>query len=135
MDDETCLYVSNNPIWPFATADGDNQAEAECAKLGVTLAGDMEESELTALLEVTRCKMNTISSDALVLVQSSSASNKCSYQKKDGTIETSDDQHCIEDWDNPDEDDHVPVHYACRKTSKCGNYFYNIFFPCSLKRT
>lgn len=51
-DSWSCLYVSNEPIWPYASEDGENQADAECAKMGISLA-ELNEDEKVALQELT----------------------------------------------------------------------------------
>ena len=54
--DSKCLYISNDPIWPF-TSSGDafaNRAEEKCAKMGLSLAllTDPESDESVALKEI-----------------------------------------------------------------------------------
>mgnify|MGYP001184695377 CR=1 FL=1 len=56
-------------------------------------------------------------------------SNSCKFQKYDGSEEDSSDQNCIEDSLEASED-HVPVHYACYKDSKCGKLI-KIKFLCN----
>ena len=50
---DNCLYISNEPIWPYTTDGGANQALTECAKMGLPLA-HLGEDEALALQEVTR---------------------------------------------------------------------------------
>ena len=54
--DSKCLYISNDPIWPF-TSSGDafsNRAEEKCAKMGLSLVllDDPESDESIALKEI-----------------------------------------------------------------------------------
>ena len=54
--DSKCLYISNDPIWPFASS-GDafaNRAEEKCAKMGLSLVllTDPESDESIALKEI-----------------------------------------------------------------------------------
>ena len=54
--DSKCLYISNDPIWPF-TSSGDafsNRAEEKCAKMGLSLVllADPESDESVALKEI-----------------------------------------------------------------------------------
>ena len=51
VNDASCLYVSNGVIWPYLSSDGVNVGEAECAKLGLSLA-ELTSEEETALWEV-----------------------------------------------------------------------------------
>ena len=80
--------MSNSPIWPLSAADGDNNAEVECLKMGLPLAEVSSGDEETALHEVSRCKMASIIGDRPLLVGGSGG--LCKFQLKDGSYANSD---------------------------------------------
>merc|ERR1712038_1773695 len=43
----------------------------------------------------------------------------CYHQKYDGTTDTSTDKDCVQNWSNPDKEDHRPMHFVCAKSSSC----------------
>ena len=127
------MYVSNDPIWPYDTEDGEAKAVSNCQRMGLPLASDIDQEEKDALQQLTR-KLTTImkyiSNTFFVLgcqlqvpegrgILVKQESNSCKFQKYDGSEEDSSDQNCIEDSMDASED-HAPVHYACYKNSKCG---------------
>ena len=71
--------MSNSPIWPLSAADGDNNAEVECLKMGLPLAEVSGDGEIV-LHEVTRCKMSSIIGNRPLLVGGSGG--LCKFQLK-----------------------------------------------------
>ena len=53
-DSKSCLFVSNEPIWPFEDSDFTlNYAQEKCKELGMDLADIENDLEKTALQELT----------------------------------------------------------------------------------
>ena len=53
------MYVSNDPIWPYDTEDGEAKAVSNCQRMGLPLASDIDQEEKDALQQLTR-KLTTI---------------------------------------------------------------------------
>ena len=48
------MYVSNDPIWPYDTEDGEAKAVSNCQRMGLPLASDIDQEEKDALQQLTR---------------------------------------------------------------------------------
>ena len=44
----------------------------------------------------------------------------CLQNQKMVFFESLQEKDCLKNWDNPNEEDHRPVHFACKKASLCG---------------
>ena len=112
---KSCLYVSNDPLWPYKYGDFDvNYPQDNCEELGLELAKNLNPYEGTALQELTSkkyvihhffksqifnsyffvlgCKMSDkISEDDPVLVGAQGApGKKCYFQHYNGTYSSND---------------------------------------------
>ena len=67
---ENCLYISKAPMWAYTSEDSTtDQAEAECHKMGLSLAGPLAPSEFEALAEVSsKIDENNILTHALLFL-------------------------------------------------------------------
>ena len=54
VSERSCLYVSNDPIWPYETTDGEAKAVSNCQRMGLPLASDIDQEEKDALQQLTR---------------------------------------------------------------------------------
>ena len=53
------MYVSNDPIWPYDTEDGEAKAVSNCQRMGLLLASDIDQEEKDALQQLTRKLITT----------------------------------------------------------------------------
>ena len=104
VSERSCLYVSNDPIWPYETTDGEAKAVSNCQRMGLPLASDIDQEEKDALQQLTRklhkyrqlficnyiiylgCQMEIPEGRGILVKQEN---NNCKFQKYDGSEEDS----------------------------------------------